>query len=113
MDVHREPFRFRHRLVGSFIDACAGESLTGQWFAQELEGERLRLALEDLEHVVTSKQANWRRGKPVIQWERQDIELERLYLPLAKDGETVDMILAMTKYTELPSDKSPPMTQHA
>ena len=52
--------------------------------------------------VVESKQPNWRRGKSLIRFEKDYAELERLYLPLADDGMTVDMILAITVFYKLP-----------
>ena len=52
--------------------------------------------------VVETKRPNWRRGKSLIRFEKEHAELERLYLPLASDGETVDMILAITVFFKIP-----------
>ncbi len=51
-----------------------------------------------LEQVVETKQPDWRRGRPRISWEKDYIEIERIYLPLASDGNLVDMVLAMTVF---------------
>ncbi|MBV8170246.1 MAG: PAS domain-containing protein, partial [Alphaproteobacteria bacterium] len=31
VDVHRAPFRFRYRLLGTRVDAAHGKPLTGKW----------------------------------------------------------------------------------
>ncbi len=101
IEVHREPLRFWRRLVGSKIEEFAGMNLTGGWVGDRLSGARLSGVHSFLMDVVESGQPNWRRGKSLIRFEKDYAELERLYLPLASDGETVDMILAITVFFKL------------
>jgi hypothetical protein len=103
IDVHREPMSFMIRLAGSKIEEFAGENLTGKRFAHRLKGVHLRRAEKNLRTVVNLKQPSWRRGKPLIRWEKNFAELERLFLPLARDGEIVDMILAITIHSSRPA----------
>ena len=103
IDVHREPMSFMIRLAGSKIEEFAGENLTGKRFAHRLKGVHLRRAEKNLRTVVNLKQPSWRRGKPLIRWEKNFAELERLFLPLARDGEIVDMILAITVHSSRPA----------
>jgi len=98
IDVHREPLRFWLRLAGSRIEEFAGKTIAGSWMAERLSGHELSRVTGALEQVVETKRPNWRRGKPRISWEKDYIEIERLYLPLASDGELVDMVLAMTVF---------------
>jgi hypothetical protein len=42
--------------------------------------------------------ASWRRGRPGFHVHADYYEMERVMLPLARDGATVDMILAITVY---------------
>ncbi len=98
IEVHRDPLRFWRRLVGSKIEEFAGMNLTGGWVGDRLSGARLSGVHSFLMDVVETKQPNWRRGKSLIRFEKDFAELERLYLPMATDGETVDMILAVTVF---------------
>ncbi|MDD9904229.1 MAG: PAS domain-containing protein [Rhodospirillaceae bacterium] len=96
IDVHRDPMRFWRRLVGTKIEEFAGKSLQGGWVADRLDGDRLSSVNRHLAEVVETRRPSWRRGKSLIQFEKKYSEIERLYLPLAADGETVDMILAIS-----------------
>lgn len=98
IDVHRNPLRFWRRLVGSRIEEFAGKSLQGGWVGDRLDGERLSCVRDHLTDVVQTKRLSWRRGKSLIQYEKNYRVLERLYLPLAADGKTVDMVLAITVF---------------
>ena len=98
IDVHREPFRFWRRLVGTRIEEFAGRSLVNGWVADGVDETRQSSVHKILTDVVVTGQPSWRRGKSTIRYERGYSELERIYLPLAADGETVDMILAMTLF---------------
>lgn len=77
-------------------------NLTGGWVGDRLSGARLSGVHSFLMDVAESGQPNWRRGKSLIRFEKDYAELERLYLPLADDGKTVDMILAITVFYKLP-----------
>lgn len=112
IEVHREPLRFWRRLVGSKIEEFAGMNLTGGWVGDRLSGTRLSGVHSYLMDVVESKRPNWRRGKSLIRFEKDYAELERLYLPMADDGVTVDMILAITVFYKLPMP-SPSNINHA
>lgn len=73
---------------------------------QQVHGDAEEAKLSDvckpLIDVVETKMSNWRRGKPNISEHAEYPELERLYLPLASDSETVDMILAITIFFKKP-----------
>ena len=105
IDVHRDPLRFWRRLVGSRIEEFAGQSLTNGWVADRLQGARLNGVYANLADVVETGKPSWRRGKSLIRFEKDFSELERLYLPMAEDGKTVDMILAITVFFRLPMPK--------
>lgn len=96
LDVHREPLRFWRRLVGTRIEEYSGSNLTRGWVHDKLKEGKLSDVHKSLTNVVENKVPDWRRGKPYISDHTKYPELERLYLPLASDSETVDMILAIT-----------------
>ncbi|NKB56615.1 MAG: PAS domain-containing protein [Alphaproteobacteria bacterium] len=103
IDVHREPLRFWRRLVGTRIEEFAGVNLTGGWIDDNLSDSRTPGVQKGMVEVVETRLPSWRRGKPLISAHKNYAELERLYLPLAEDGETVDMILAMTLFLTMPA----------
>jgi hypothetical protein len=101
LDVHRDPIRFWRRLVGSRVVEFAGISCAPGWLAERLNDEKRSKVDRDLIGVVNSKCPNWRRGRSLIMYQKEFAELERLYLPLATDGEIVDMILAISIFYDI------------
>ena len=98
VDVVRGPFRLRYRLVGTRIVDGLGADFTGQWFdeAHPDFGPAGR-TYQDYLRVVEQKEVSWRRGKPIFMaYAEACVEIERILLPLARDGQTVDMIIAIT-----------------
>ena len=112
IDVHRDPMRFWRRLVGTRIEEFAGRSLVNGWVADGVDENRQSEVHKILTDVAITAQPSWRRGKSTIRRERGYSELERIYLPLAADGETVDMILAMTLFYELPMPEATNTDDH-
>lgn len=101
VDVERTPsLRFRYRLIGSSVARAFEQEPTGRYLDDAHAGahdRRIRLFVAD---VVRDRLPNWRAGRPTL-WHLQDyLHLERVYLPLAADGETVDMILALTVFLD-------------
>lgn len=98
IDVARDPLRFRYRLIGTRIVDTLGGERTGQWLHDA--HPEFDLGAPQFAHytdVVETGQPNWRRGKPVLMsYIERCMEIERIFLPLAEDGVTVDVILAMT-----------------
>lgn len=99
LDVQHEPFRLRFRLVGTSIVCSAPGGITGQWL------DDVRPEIRDIpgfldrhRAVVETKKPSWRRGASRFQHDVPFASLENLFLPLARDGERVDMILAATVY---------------
>jgi hypothetical protein len=98
LDVVGDPQRFRVRLIGGAgqrkgFPARVGDFMD-QFFAKGIEDE----ALDDLRFVAGRRQPVWRRGLPLLQHKTEVAELERLLLPLAADGQTVDIVLCMTVF---------------
>jgi hypothetical protein len=98
VDVARAPCRFRVRLLGTAIVEFVGSDDTGKWL-HEIYGD-----FEGSEpHRCMCTCA--RDGRPAFQKsniqsnpEKSYVIAERLYLPLAADGHTPDMLLNMTLY---------------
>jgi hypothetical protein len=97
IDVAREPFRLRYRLVGTRIVEAMGRDPTGLWLddahphARKVPGFFARY-LRVVETGVPSR----RKGTALL-WNHRDYrEIENILLPLAADGKTVDMIMVYT-----------------
>jgi len=100
LDVQRQPFRLRYRLVGTRITELAGRELTGQWLD---EAHPHSLAepgfFANFLAAVEHHQPTWRKGKPTLYLHDKDFTtIERLLLPLARDGANVDIIMACTVF---------------
>src|SRR5580704_17162960 len=97
LDVFRDPLRFRYRLVGTEIVRSVQRELTGQWL-----DEAQPLAVQDVDvrdryrFVVDTGQAAWRRGPTMWTHDPNRRVVENCLAPLATDGVTVDMIVAVS-----------------
>lgn len=104
VEVHRdtdgtrqEGPRFRHRLIGTGITNKLGRDATGLWFEDIYEGKRMLETQADYQDIIELRgPALQRRRVPVTG--REFLIFERLALPLAADGENVDMILSLLRY---------------
>jgi len=102
LDVERNPLRFRYRLAGTRIVEAAGREVTGLYMdeahlhASQQPGGLARYA-DAADHGRPSR----RKGKATL-WQHKDYrQVENILLPLARDGETVDMLLVYTQlFTE-------------
>ncbi|MDE2228673.1 MAG: PAS domain-containing protein [Alphaproteobacteria bacterium] len=99
LDIHREPLRFRVRLMGSENVRLMDHDPTGQWlgeafrpnFYNEPTYAQYRAAAE-------SGLVGYHRGLPVSHLGGHFLIAERLLLPLAKNGRAVDMVLGFAVY---------------
>lgn len=98
IDVVRPELRFRYRLVGTRIAEALAKDPTGLWLDDVHPDLHPNSATyQDYLTAADHGQPSWRRGKPMFMaYSDQCAEIERLFLPLARDGTTVDMIVALT-----------------
>ena len=94
VDVARDPYRFRFRLVGTAVVEYAGEDNTGRWFDESLPGFVPDVFID----LVETREPSWQRSASRMRPYKEYRELERVRLPLARDGTTVDMILCLTVF---------------
>lgn len=99
VEVHHNPLRFRYRLLGSRVDIVHGRNMVNLWLDEahghDRKGEAL---LSDYRRVVETGQPTWRRGAPHVVPEPECVAVEVLRLPLARDGQTIDMLLCLNLY---------------
>jgi hypothetical protein len=93
VDVERAPRpRFRHRLVGTHIVERAGYDATGRYLDEIPDTELAARVVESYERALATKQPVWQKLDDIVDGRSTKLELVRL--PLASDGENVDMILS-------------------
>jgi len=89
--------RFRFRLVGTTQTTLAGREITGK-FVEDAVLPELR------DRIIANMRQASEGGLPVYDRfpmphpGRKYIDTERIYFPLAADGETVDMLLILNGY---------------
>jgi hypothetical protein len=101
IDVLRDPLRFRFRLIGTELTARTGVELTGQFLEDHPDPEFRELLRRRYTQVVEER-------RPIASIQTRlviDNKLRRyeaLLLPLAVDGETVDMLMVGIVYFPAP-----------
>lgn len=92
-DVVGVPPRIRMRLMGTRVVEFFGKDHTGKWLDDVSEDFANSGTYRDFLDVVREKQPSWRQGRARLVYEKDFVTLERVHLPLARDGTTVDMVL--------------------
>ena len=86
---------FRYRLTGTEIVERAGRDPTGRTFGELYAGDYRETAIATYRKVVeTAKPLLSERTYPLVP-EREFLRYDRLLLPLAADGRTVDMVMLL------------------
>ena len=97
LDVFRNPLRFRYRLVGTEITRSVQRELTGLWLDEARpETARNPILRDRYRFIVEAGRPTWRRGQTL--WSRDPTHrlVENCFAPLARDGKTVDKIIAVS-----------------
>jgi hypothetical protein len=98
VDVLYDPLRFRFRLMGTLMAQRAGIDLTGR-MVDELPVPVYRdLLLEAYRTTIRTGEPNTMLHEQTVQG--RVYEFEVLRLPLAEDGETINMLLLCPMYFE-------------
>lgn len=103
IDVLDEPEgrRYRYRLIGTHVAERMGRDYTGEYFDEILAPERL----EEIERIystcINSREPHFSTDTVPVTG-RDFVSYKRLLLPLASDGERVDMILSVYEFSQWP-----------
>jgi hypothetical protein len=89
--------RFRYRLVGERQRLAAGRNITGLVVEEAVVPSLVARINGNMEKVLATRLPVY-DGFPMPHPDRQFIDSQRMYHPLATDGETVDMILILNGY---------------
>ncbi len=104
VDVCRGPLRFRYRLVGTEYAHLMGRDLTGRYLDEVHPGFR-GLILRQYVEAAEQRRPGYRKG-PVMYargGDRRYLGVERVILPLARNGSEVEMLLGAIVY--IPADR--------
>jgi len=101
LDVVGEPPQFRLRLIGSALQRMGIPGKVGDFVDQLLPAGGNDPVMEDFRRAARDRVPVWFRGKARVPHTTEMFELERLYLPLAADGSTVDTLLCLTVFYTL------------
>lgn len=91
-DVEQAPLRFRFRLVGSRVAEMAGRDVTGCYLDEVYPPDIYRVVVAGYHEAIKRRQPVRVHGR-FCQVDRCFLALESLELPLASDGDTVDMLM--------------------
>lgn len=99
MDVLPEPGpRFRMRLVGGAMRRLGILTVPGDFVESFMAPDAL--PLRDLHLLAAHGLPAWYRGPAFMPHDRDLHALERLFLPMAEDGEAVDVVLGLTVFLD-------------
>ena len=85
--------RLRCRLTGTEVVTRFGRDITGLYAEEAYSGDYLAQVLESYGAIIENRRPHLSRHQVPIEG-RENAEYDRLILPLAADGDTVDMFLA-------------------
>lgn len=104
IDVFREQWRFRFRLIGTAIVTFTGRDSTGKWCDEVYPDFETTDAYRYMHDCAADGRPLYRTTRLLSNPDRPYQRAQRIYLPLAADGRTTDIILSMTRYfaTDLP-----------
>jgi hypothetical protein len=97
-DVHRAPLRFRYRLLGTEHAQVFGRDYTGHWLDETHANFDASAGYHQYVAAVEHGRVGYRRGHTLIMLPKNYRSIERLLLPLARDGKAVDMLMAISLY---------------
>ncbi len=93
IDIQRQPFRLRYRLVGTEVVTMLGREVTGQWLDEaHPDIDAHQSYLSRARGVIDDHLPNWRHGRPNLWKHDTYTTVQNLIMPLAGDGRTVDML---------------------
>ncbi len=96
-------WHFRYRLAGTMMVEGFGCDPTGRLLHEAWPNIALpQGTYHQYVDLVEKARISFRRGQPIFKGNQDYRWLERILLPLARDGERVDMVLALSTYFSRP-----------
>lgn len=95
IDVPTETSGFAFRLMGTAVEYFFGGNLQGTPLVDAYTARHESPAHRDVCGVVADHMPRWWKGRARYVRNRDHVVAERIHLPLATDGKTVDLILGL------------------
>jgi hypothetical protein len=92
IDVEAQPLRFRLRLIGTMINAYDGADYTGRYMDEVLEPGVSAYILGQYERCVAERRPQRISYRGL--YRHSPAFVEKLYLPLSRNGDAIDKLLA-------------------
>lgn len=98
IDVVGAERRLRYRLIGSTLVDAIGHDPTGRFLDEVYPDFNESPSHHYRDEVARTGRPSYRHGRASLRFSKDFATVERLYLPLAEDGESVDMILSVIAF---------------
>ncbi len=98
IEFRRHPLRFKYRLVGTEHVQALGRDPTSQWLDAAHPRFTTSSGYRQFVAAVARGEVGFHRGAAVYYKNRAMATVERLILPLARNGHDVDMLLGLTTF---------------
>ncbi len=97
LDVHRDPWDFRFRLIGTGIAYHLTSDWTGKWMS---DIAFMQAPSQIWDNCIAAAQGNepYMSQTPYVGPHKDFYRADDIILPLARNGETVDMLLVFVEY---------------
>lgn len=99
LDVMRNPYRFRYRLIGGAIIEAGSPSRVGEIIEPPRSGDRHVSLYGNLVQLCEKRTWNYRCGRPTLAHSRHVEVVERLSLPLVDESGEVAVVLSASLYS--------------
>ncbi len=99
VDVLRDPYRFRYRLVGGAVIEAGSPARVGDIIEPGSGREGTSNLYDNLVRVCEQRCWNYRSGVPTLLHSKYVEQIERLSLPLADDEGRVSIVLSASLYS--------------
>jgi hypothetical protein len=104
-EIHRDPLRFRLRLVGTNQVTRLGFDPTGMWLDEMPTPEYGTLLTGRVRQILERQEPLLVRNRQLM--DHRWYDYETLWLPLAADGHAIDMLLACQIFTDAAGEADP------
>jgi hypothetical protein len=96
IDIFHDPYRFKFRLIGEVMVAYQGRNLTGFWIDEAFPHYNSTAIPGNIIDVAKNHVMNYHFGPPLMTYEKNFIDMERIFLPCRNGGDKVELLLTFT-----------------
>ena len=107
IEFQRHPLRLKYRLAGTEHVLALGRDPTGYWLDEVHPRFAMSSGYPQFVAAIARAEIGFHKGSAVYYQGRERKRVERLILPLARNGRDVDMLLGLTVFMPPASGNSP------